>query len=184
MPITGRTLAEAAQKFREHVNDVLNRTVTQTPLQLVQVKNGFLLAFRQGGVPLAAPLATRVGRMWLYMGQTCSSTIREGLHYLRTMRYAYTLTSDGSDEPLFRWEYVREPGDEAMWCRHHLQGPIPLFLNRQAASLNDLHLPTGYVPFEEILRFCIVDLQVEKLAANWDEILRYSYEQFKTEFVP
>jgi hypothetical protein len=51
-----------------------------------------------------------------------------------------------------------------------------------AVSLNDLHLPTGYVAFEEVLRFCIVDLGVHPLSDGWDGVLRESYEQFKTEF--
>lgn len=121
--------------------------------------------------------------MSLYVGQLCDSVIERGLHRLRTMRYVYSLTSDGSDEPLFRWEYVREPGAGSQWCRHHFQGPIHVALNRHITTLNDLHLPTGYVPFEEIIRFCIVDLQVTPLSTNWETTTYESYEQFKAEFV-
>lgn len=183
MPIRGRTLGEAADKFRQHVNGVLSRTITSMPLVLLQVRRGFQLSFRQAGQPTRAALDTRVGRMWLYIGQTCDSTLERGEHRLKTLRYAYSLWSDGSDEPALRWEYVRDPGPDGLWCRHHLQGPVHLDLNRYDTTLNDLHLPTGYVPFEEIIRFCIVDLQVRPISPDWDQILRDSYEEFKADFL-
>jgi len=40
------------------------------------------------------------------------------------------------------------------------------------------------VTIEDILRFCIVDLGVEPLSANWHEILQESYELFREEFAP
>ncbi|MDI3339907.1 MAG: hypothetical protein QJR03_05170 [Sphaerobacter sp.] len=106
---------------------------------------------------------------------------------LRTISYRYALYRDGIDEPILRWEYVRLPGDNAQYCRHHLQGSIavPLTDDRERhPSLNDWHLPTGWVTIEEVLRFCIVDLGVQPLNPEWDSILRDSYERFKTEFSP
>ena len=57
-----------------------------------------------------------------------------------------------------------------------------MHVHGHAVPLNDLHLPTGYVAFEEVLRFCIVDLHVRPLAEDWDQTLRNSYDRFKTEF--
>lgn len=185
MPITGRTLREAAQKLCDHINRVLSRTVTRTRVVPVGREGvpRIEVTFRQGGQPIRARLRTRFGPMGLYLGQVCEWVLkRDRLHQLRTVKYAYTLTPDGEDEPLLRWEYIRQPEPEALWCRHHLQGPVDLQLNRHTASLNDLHLPTGYVPFEEVLRFCIIDLGVRPLSRDWDRTLRDSYEQFKTEF--
>ena len=91
-------------------------------------------------------------------------------------------TLEGAPESFLRWEYVRTPVPEGLWCRHHLQGPLPLEFPRDTVSLNDLHLPTGYVPFEDVLRFCIVDLGVRPLSEDWDRILRESYARFQTEF--
>jgi hypothetical protein len=121
--------------------------------------------------------------MELYLGQVCESRLLGQLHRLQTVKYTYTLTPSGAQEPLFRWEYVRDIGDDR-WCRHHLQGPLALPVNDRGGivSLNDWHLPTGYVPFEEVLRFCVVDLGVTPLAADWHEVLRESYERFKADF--
>ena len=40
--------------------------------------------------------------------------------------------------------------------------------------LNELHLPTGWVPIEEVLRFCIDDLGVRPLSPGWHETLAAS----------
>jgi hypothetical protein len=49
--------------------------------------------------------------------------------------------------------------------------------------MDDLHLPTGYVPIEEIIRFCIVDLGVAPISGDWARILDESYREFRTQFV-
>jgi hypothetical protein len=98
----------------------------------------------------------------LWLGQTCGVTQNDAGEYrLFTNEYTYTLTAEGNTEPLLRWEYkkTRPRNTNTMWCRHHLQGPVELNIAEQAVRLNDLHLPTGYVPLEEIIRFCIVDLR-------------------------
>jgi len=186
VPITGRTLAEASAKFRDHLNDVLARTVTPTRLIMVEAVGSlsrFQLAFRQGGAPVEAPLSTRFGRVGLYLGQTCESTVGDdGLHRLRTVSYRYTLTPDGAREPLVRWEYEKKP--KGPYCRHHLQGDLALPFGRTTVPLNDLHLPTGFTTVEEVLRFCIVDLGGPPLSENWDAILTRSYELFKEDFAP
>jgi hypothetical protein len=40
------------------------------------------------------------------------------------------------------------------------------------------------VTFEEVLRFCIVDLEVPTRRKNWNGVLLKSYEKFKKEFAP
>jgi endoglycosylceramidase len=45
-----------------------------------------------------------------------------------------------------------------------------------------LHLPTGFVALEDVLRFCIVDLGVNPLSDGWHDVLEESYRLFKTEF--
>lgn len=183
MPIEGRTLHEAVGKFRDHLNRVLAHTVTRTPLVAVSLR-GVHLAFRQAGKPIEARLSTRFGPMGLYLGQICESTASKGRHRLRTVGYRYTLRLASASEPLLRWEYVKEPPPPGLWCRHHLQGDVPLRFGRVNRSLNDFHLPTGFVTIEEILRFCIVDLGVRPLSKNWHKILQDSYECLKANSHP
>ncbi len=183
MPIQGRTLREAAQRFCDHVNSVLSRTVTETRLVVFEVPPRIHVTFRQAGLPVEAILQTDFGPIRFSFFQVCESVRTPGgLHELRTIAYRYSLAPGYETEPLVRWEYVKTPPADALWCRHHLQGPVEVQIDGYELSLNALHVPTGYVPFEEILRFCIVDLGVHPLSADWDRVLRESYDLFKTEF--
>ncbi len=105
------------------------------------------------------------------------------MHELYTIQYKYALYPESGDEPIIRWEYEREPAPGKQYCRHHVQGPVEIHINESTVFLNDIHLPTGYTTFEEVLRFCIVDLRVQHLHEDWDRVLGDSYELFKAEFV-
>lgn len=183
MTFEGRSAGAAVRAFIDHLNRLLVRTVTRSRLVLVPVPSPepgqvwIQVAFRQGGQPTTAPLRTRFGQMGLFLGQVCESrTSGDGTYTLSTISYRYALTPEHTREPLLRWEYVRQPTDpDARWCRHHLQGPVPLRLaDNLQVLLNDFHLPTGWVPIEEVLRFCIVDLGVRPLSPNWHEALTES----------
>jgi hypothetical protein len=181
--IVADSLAEAVRQFREHLNRLLALTVTEVPLVFIERarRSRFVLGFRQGGEAQQAPLRTRFGPMGLYVGQVCESEPVEGnRHRLVTTHYRYTLTLDGHSEALFRWDYEkRYPDAYARWCRHHLQGDVPLPLG---VNLNALHLPTGYTLLEDVIRFCLVDLEVAPLSRSWHEELEVSYAVFKSEF--
>ena len=183
MPITGSSLGEAAQNFCDHINFVLSRTVTQTHAVVVPGSDRFQVTFRQAGQLALARLNTRFGPIRLYFGQVCDSVVRnDGLHELYTFQYKYALYPEGGDDPIIRWEYEREPPPGKQSCRHHVQGPVEIHINESTVSLNEIHLPTGYMTFEEVLRFCIVDLGVKPLHEDWDRTLRDSYESFKIDF--
>jgi len=184
VPYVAGTLRDAVRQFCASLNRVLATTVTQRRLvdigSLDSPNARRQIAFRQAGVVVPADLNTRFGLIELYVGQTCDSIpLRGGQRQLFTVKYRYTLSPVGQSDPLFRWEYDRELPDP--WCRHHLQGTVPVQVGGREVRLNDWHLPTGYVPIEEILRFCIVDLGVRPLSDGWDEILTESYNQFRTD---
>lgn len=142
----------------------------------------FSLSFRTGVEPGEARLRTRLGEIRLFLGQTCKA-VREGQWFrLKTLRYRYFLRAPAAKEPAIRWEYIKEW--DQPFCRHHLQGPIDVLFADRRLSLNDVHLPTGFVTIEEVIRFCIVELDARPLSTNWDVILRESYRDFKTKFAP
>jgi hypothetical protein len=188
VPYVGATLKEACQQFCDVLNRVLNTTITKARLLELGAKDRpndpRQVAFRQAGQPATAPLNTKFGPMNLYIGQLCDSVeVKGGGRQLFTTEYQYTLTLEGQPNALLRWEYTRTPPDGGLWCRHHLQGPVEIPLGRGGAvSLNDLHLPTGYVTIEEVIRFCIVDLEAKVvLSSDWHAILTESYEKFRVE---
>lgn len=124
--------------------------------------------------------------MGLYVGQLCDAVVdTQNIHTLRTTSYRYALLPEGHTEPLMRWEYVRSPANDAEYCRHHFQGPVRLGISDREgieANLQRRHLPTGWVTLEEVIRFWIVDLGVPPLTDEWSQILRDSYERFRTDF--
>ncbi len=176
MPIVAPSVWSAARRFCEHLNEVLATTVTQTRLVPVRSRARDIdieITFRHEGHPIKASLVTRFGPLRLYLGQVCDGISRQdGTVQLRTIRYRYTLGAGDEDDPIFRWEYGPQP--PGLYSRHHLQGAVPLQIGRYPLSLNDLHLPTGYVAVEEILRFCISDLGVRPRSGEWNRILSES----------
>jgi hypothetical protein len=186
VPIEGATLTEAVDTFRTHLNGVLSQTLTLQPLTLFKVRTNVGVGFRDPhGRPTSAVLTTNLGLMHLALSQVCtSSRTPEGQHRLHTIKYRYALTGGDARAPFVRWEYVKRPG-AGRWCRHHVQGPMHLTVgDAPGLLLDDLHLPTGFVTIEEILRFCIVDLGVEPISRRWHEVLEESYERFKADFAP
>ena len=130
-----------------------------------------------------APLATRLGKIVLFLGQICEAEERSANRFvLHTTKYRYALAEHSEAEAFVRWEYEKSPqGPELSGerCRHHMQGSLTVSFRDQKHCLNDWHLPTGYVPLEEVIRFCIVDLGVKPISTDWSNVLQQSYENFR-----
>jgi hypothetical protein len=188
MPIVGKDVRDVVQQLTDYYNRLLSTTVTRTRLVVFDVGDSDLLriAFRQGGVPIEAPLRTRFGPMWLSIGQVCAALPYEGRVVPTTLRYRYTIRADDQDEPTFRWEYLsrRQLRHGDRYCRHHLQGPLDIPFGNGILDLNKVHLPTGYVTIEEVIRFCLVDLEAPPLTSEWEQVLTDSYEEFKSSLAP
>jgi hypothetical protein len=121
MTIRGRSLGEASRIFVDHINSVLHKTLTQTPLSVEIAGSIANIRFRRGIHPATAQIRTRYGIVDLYIGQLCDTILGEqNDHVLRTVSYRYALVFDGRSEPLMRWEYVRTASADDRYCRHHL----------------------------------------------------------------
>jgi hypothetical protein len=171
--------------FADHLNTVLNRTVTRMRLVPLVRGDSLMLGFRQAGSATVATLSSTFGPLELYLGQVCRATqAAPGEYQLATVQYGYSIGTPGS-EPTVRWEYRRtRQQPDATWCRHHIQGPIDIPMGSGSLRLNNVHVPTGWVTVEEVLRFCLAELSVPPLSEDWDRVLEASYKQFKTEFAP
>lgn len=179
MPFQGRSLGQISQEFTDHLNHILNTTVTQRRLRRIMINTGVAtIGIQEHARVSRALIRTSYGPMELDLRQTCDAVTDEvtGLLRLRTLSYRYAIAPEGDPEPLLRWEFIRLPADpDATWCRHHFQGPIGLGIhnrNGEEAHLNRWHLPTGGVAIEDVLRFCITDLGVRPLSGDWDQQLR------------
>lgn len=181
MPIEGKSLEAVSRQFCNQLNHLLSKTISQQRLVTIRLKERLNIAFRRDGYAKPVKLRTRFGEMEFFVGLLCSADkIRERHFKLYISEYRYTLGFANSSEPIWRWEYHRQwTGQDDRWCRHHVQGDIPI--SQINLSLNDLHLPSGYVTIEDIIRFCIVDLRAKPLSPNWHDILEESYQNFKHE---
>lgn len=192
MAITGKSQGAAVQNFCDTLNRLFNTTITQQRLTTVNVGSHFVVSFRRPGAgrfgtPTAVPLQGTGGSYGLAVAQHCDSIVSGSAHILRTLSYRYALylpTSEpDKEEPVFRWEYEKfRQENVGLWCRHHLQGTVPIDLGQGIRLMNEYHLPTGYVTIEEVIRFLIVDLGVTPLAEDWDKVLEASYRAFKEEY--
>jgi hypothetical protein len=137
------------------------------------------LSFARG--PIA--LTTTVGTLFLEVAQLLG-TEREtrNKHRLRTVKYWYRLQQTATAEALVRWEY--DPGVLPR-CRHHVQfgRPTTLQIGMSGLDLNRLHLPTGWVTIEEVIRFLITEMEVRApCGEEWRTKLADSERRFFEEF--
>jgi hypothetical protein len=176
MPIEARNLIQATRILRDQLTQLLATTITVKPLVALpagDVENRTRISFRDRGRTSSASLSTRFGPIDLFVDIRCAPlAVHRRFVQLQITACQYTIIPARAPEPILRWEFVRFPDENARWCRHHVQGPIPVNLGRATVPLNDLHMPTGWVPIEEIIRFCIVDLGVPALADDWHERLQ------------
>lgn len=195
MTIYGRTLREAAGEFVHELNSLLSKTLTHTPLQSFIVEqsiDGERVELASVSFPRqrnsTIELKTRYGPMDLYIAQTLDAVPdadRRQLR-LRTVSYVYTLQPHTWEDRIIRWEYVRFPGDDAFWSRHHVQGLLAFQIlddrgRNHEVTLNDWHLPTGRVLIEDVIRFCLHDLEVPAHSTQeaWDSVLTESSSAFQ-----
>lgn len=194
MAITGPSRQEAVRGFCDILNRLINTTLTERRLVVAEVGSQLVVSFRRGkgANSRVDPVTLQVAGRGVYhvtFTQHCDTYETERGHAVATVSYRYALWLPGADphiaEPALRWEYERtRQENKGLWCRHHLQGAAPINLGQGDMSMNDYHLPTGFVTLEEVIRFLIVDLGVRALSDNWDTVLDESYRRFKSDYTP
>jgi hypothetical protein len=142
------------------------------------------LSFREGELPVAVPIRTTFGRLFFYLGQALEAVQEDGTFRLRTRQYWYRLqpSPNLNEKALLRWEYNTETPRDAH-CRNHAQMRTTLPFGTGSLSLDDAHMPTGWVTMEEVIRFLIVDLgHAPPCGSAWPDVLEESERAFYEEF--
>jgi hypothetical protein len=188
LPIIARTPAGCFRLFEKHVRKLVADTVTRThPVNRLFVtgETRMTLSFREGSDTIAVPIKTKFGRLYFYLGQALEAVEEDdGRFRLRTRQYWYRIqdSPDLKTKALLRWEYDTETADDA-YCRHHSQIKRDLPFGEGVLSLDDAHLPTGWVLMEEVIRFLIVELgHKPPCGKKWSAILKASERAFYEEF--
>jgi hypothetical protein len=187
MPIIERRPQRAFDEFESHIEGLV-RAVLPLPagvrLGLTTRGEFGVLEFVRGGIGTSVELATHVGPLWFSINQELVAVREQKRRYrLRTRRYGYRLSrSAGSRaEAILRWEYDSATDDDAQ-CRHHSHAASAISLGQETLNLDRLHIPTGWVLIEHVLRFLFHDLGVVPRDAGWPDRLRASETRFHEEF--
>ena len=160
--LIGDRPSDAFREFREHIGHLLNTTVTDARLSLLhtQDKPYATVTFRDDDdIATAAPL--RAGsRLFLFLSQDLIVEEQQDRTWkLRTITYTYhILEARHPDSRWFvRWEYVSRARREMHSPRHHVHVPCKIETADGIWDLDALHLSTGWVTIEEVIRFLITE---------------------------
>jgi hypothetical protein len=204
MPICGRKPRECFDTFADHIRpliqSVLGPVVHVRFERLGSDENK--RAMRLGGSESTDWVrleSATYGSIYLYLAQNLAANPSVGNKgfTLKTQQYWYRVFErepGPEDEPLLRWENA--PLEGKQHCKYHFhigkvfkgdrQEPIELDRNGSKTILTRLHIPTGYVLIEYVLRFLISDLGVKPACGDdcWEDVLSQSQDRFFTEFSP
>jgi hypothetical protein len=179
-----RTPREAFRIFQDHLNRTLNKVLTHSHLRFIirharQEKTSLAFFDRQGRT-IAIPL--RSSPWYLSLRQDVQALPEKEGYILRILQYAHRIqrTSSIQDEAEVRFEYLSPFIDpDFRYSRHHVQFHRDARSGSPDFSLSKLHIPTGGVTIEDVIRFLLADLGVPPLTEQWEEELRKSEEYTK-----
>jgi hypothetical protein len=167
--LVGRTPEEAVRNFLEPlaaavacVTDqgfVSWRPRTGEPWRTAHFQGHFAILDRRNGQALKLELRHRYA--------VSEAQGQRGLWAVSTAEYIYEV-ADERDDAIAAWHWhprSGQAGDEAHSPHLHAYGA------RDTLTLHKLHLPTGRVPIEAVIRFLIEDLGVVPRHVDWSAIL-------------
>jgi hypothetical protein len=174
--LTARTPRDVLRAFQDHLNVILNKTLTRYRLEffprLAKGNRAPLAFFNRRGVATAIPLAPT---HWHLSVIYQLRAIPVGGEYgLGILAYEHRIHRNSSidDEAEVRFEYVSPDIDPGFpYGRHHVQFHQDYHGVREGFSPQKLHIPTGGITIEHVIRFLIADLGVPPLTDRWQEEL-------------
>jgi len=189
MALEGRTPKACYEPFRKHVSKLIACTLgtNEAVFQIASARPRYMFQIVPSGSMI--PLKTQFGRLHLHIAQTLEAEqLGRNRFRLRTRSYWYRLHNgpNGNSRALIRWEYdsYQLKKRESRPARNHVQLPAKVQVNDETElDLNKLHVPTGWVLIEEVIRFAIADLGVVPLCGDeWPEILVEGERKFREIF--
>jgi hypothetical protein len=163
--LAGRTPQEAVRNFLEPLKAVVGcitdeglvarQTRCADERQTAAFRAGFAILHRKDGQTLTLELYHR------YVVREAQG--RRGPWSVSTVEWIYQV-GDQSDEPIAEFHWHPESG-HIRWPHVHAHGA------RDSLTLHRLHLPTGRVSVEAVIRFLIEDLGVIPRRSDWEAVL-------------
>lgn len=93
--------------------------------------------------------------------------------HVQIQRYIYVLWSSKKNERIIDWHYHR---------RQNQSFEAHLHVRDDAKSINhplvNRHVPTGWVPLDDVIKFMIEELGIAPRIPNWKEVLKDAADGF------
>lgn len=164
--------SKVIQPYVDHLNAILNATITDSRLATLESEAAPLLVMRFQDDQIL-PLELGDGK-WLHFRQL---VVEQGQKIdVVEARYILSFSSDVDDDEkhVFRWEYIREPPERYIPQSHlHLYGN-----NSNIGRLERVHFPTRRLSVEQIIAHLIIEYNVPPRAQKWFEILAKGHLDF------
>lgn len=175
--MAGRTPQEAVAGFLAPLKAVVGCITSEGFVTRYSERDGYQLAASfQDDFAIVTRRNGQSLKLEFAHGYTLSQVQGErGLWTASTTEYIYEV-ADESDALIatFHWHPVsRLAGDEMRWPHVHAYGA------RDNLTLHKLHLPTGRVSVEAVVRFLIEDLEVVPRRDDWHDVLDRHEEAFR-----
>jgi hypothetical protein len=178
--LRGESPEQVFREFRAHLNRLLHTTITDASLGLLGSGTRVRLEFWQSGERRCAYVGNG---FYLFIGQTLEAVQERDQFRLRTLSYAYRITEGPSfgDPWIIRWEYESREVKPGLHPRHHchIRDRMQCHNDRTTLDLSHLHLPSGWITIEEVIRFLVHELELEPRSKDWDRLLLESEELFR-----
>jgi hypothetical protein len=174
--LAGRTPREAVDAFLEPLKEVIGCVTDE----------GFVARIRRAGGPYPATFQSDFaildrarGRLPMQLELTHSYHVvasdgERGLWRVSTAGWIYKL-ADSRDELVAAFHWHPESSGRVTRPHVHVHG------HHDAVDLHRLHLPTGRVSIESVIRFAIEDLDVVPRRSDWASVLDRHEEVFRRE---
>jgi hypothetical protein len=175
---TRRDPGRVAQGFADHLNQVLNATVSRSRLAIIRDRTveqpRFDITRVVGGE--VRPLELHGTPARLLVQQKVDVDVEQGR--CLTVTYSYRYQADERPESwLFRWEFLRDrPRPDYPYALAHFHVNGTLVDGRGVAGV---HFPTRRLPLELVLWSLVVEWGVRPLDPGWQEILLESIRGFE-----
>jgi hypothetical protein len=181
LPLSANSPEAAFRKFQDHLNRVLNLVLTKSRLEILHTDKRSFLSFLDSDKEFTIAVKLRKKLPWhLAIIQRIDAIKTKQGFILKTLAYAYRIQKAVSGEALVRFEYVSPEADpDFEYSRNHVQFHIRFDEVIANFSPTKLHIPTGWVTIESVMRFLFTELKVKPLRDDWEKILADSEEQFR-----
>lgn len=170
-----RTDAQAKVRLLRVLNLSLS-TVCDRGIWLISPTPGAGGTFTALTNPPIVPLKTRESRIYIRSSiqfEYIDHPNFRGERKASTHQYAHTVGESETLKPqLYSWEWASV---EPTYPHLHLRRSDPAF-----AGLGKLHIPTGRVFYEDVLRFLIQEHGAEGVREDWNEVLGESFSRVST----